>query len=60
MRQNMAKTDYVCAFGYSIVQPPASVEDALKDSDAKMYEDKAALKRAAIPDASEESYSDDR
>ncbi|MBO4354250.1 MAG: diguanylate cyclase [Clostridia bacterium] len=60
MRKNLAKTDYVCAFGYSVVQPSTSVEDALKDSDEKMYEDKAALKKAALADGAETQYSDGR
>ena len=46
MREELAKTEYVCAFGYSD-KGDGSVTDAIRESDRKMYEDKAKLKSAA-------------
>ena len=45
MRREMAKTPYVCAFGYAMRRSGETVVDAIRKSDALMYEDKAALKR---------------
>ena len=45
MRREMAKTPYVCAFGYAMRRSGETVIDAIRKSDALMYEDKAALKR---------------
>lgn len=43
MREKMAQTPYVCAFGYA-AKKGKSVEDAVRRADAEMYADKAALK----------------
>lgn len=45
MRREMAKTPYVCAFGYAMRRSGETVVDAIRKSDALMYEDKASLKR---------------
>ncbi len=48
MREKLAETPYVCAFGYAMVGPDKDPEQALKASDAAMYEDKARLKRETV------------
>ena len=48
MREKLSETPYVCAFGYSMVTPDRDVEQALRESDAAMYEDKARLKREVV------------
>lgn len=50
MREDLAKTKYVCAFGYCMVKGKASFDDYLRESDKAMYADKASLKRA-VPEA---------
>lgn len=53
MRNNMAKTPYVCAYGYAKRVPGSQIEDAVREADARMYEDKAALKKAALESGGE-------
>ena len=50
MRARLAETPYTCAFGLAMRTPGAPVESVLRDADAKMYEDKAALKQEALAD----------
>ncbi len=45
MRREMAKTPYVCAFGYAMRRSGMALMDAIRVSDARMYEDKALLKK---------------
>ena len=45
MRNEMAKTPYVCAFGYSKREKVHTVEDAVRFADREMYEDKAQIKK---------------
>ena len=44
MEENMAKTPYVCAFGYAMKYEAGSMEELLTLADARMYEHKAKLK----------------
>ncbi len=46
MRSEMGKTGYVCAFGYAM-RGGDGIEAAVVAADARMYEDKAELKRIA-------------
>ena len=46
MREDLAKTEYICAFGYAMCASHASIEDAIRESDRLMYVDKAEIKRA--------------
>ena len=48
MRENMEKTSHSCAYGYAEHMPGTTVDDAIRDADAKMYENKAAQKQAAL------------
>ena len=45
MRSDMAKTPYVCAFGYAKRGPLHTVEDAVRYADHEMYDDKAQIKK---------------
>lgn len=45
MREGIAKTPYVCAFGYAMVDEKTSVLEAIRVSDERMYANKAELKR---------------
>ena len=45
MRGEMAKTPYVCAFGYAKRGPLHTVEDAVRYADHEMYDDKAQIKK---------------
>ena len=45
MRAEMAKTPYVCAFGYAKRGPLHTVEDAVRFADHEMYDDKAQIKK---------------
>ena len=45
MRGEMAKTPYVCAFGYAKRGPLHTVEDAVRYADREMYDDKAQIKK---------------
>ena len=45
MRNEMAKTPYVCAFGYAKKEGVHSVEDAVRFADREMYDDKAQIKK---------------
>ena len=48
MRAKLAETEYVCAFGYAVVEKGADVEQALTAADAAMYADKTQLKKAVV------------
>ena len=48
MKSRMAKTDFVCAFGYAMKARGEKIDDAIRESDARMYEDKAATKKARL------------
>ncbi|MBE5969196.1 MAG: diguanylate cyclase [Lachnospiraceae bacterium] len=43
MREELAKTEYVCAFGYQMVENK-NVDEAILKADRQMYSNKAALK----------------
>lgn len=45
MRENMAKTAYVCAFGCAMKFEAGGMEELLTLADSRMYEDKATLKK---------------
>ena len=45
MRNEMAKTPYLCAFGYAKKEGVHSVEDAVRYADREMYDDKAQIKK---------------
>ena len=45
MREETGKTQYVLAFGYSMVAGKQKVTDAIRISDQQMYADKAELKK---------------
>ena len=45
MRNEMAKTPYVCAFGYAKKEKVHTVEDAVRFADREMYDDKAQIKK---------------
>lgn len=45
MRNEMAKTPYVCAFGYAKKEGVHSIEDAVRFADHEMYDDKAQIKK---------------
>ena len=44
MRAKMAEMTYMCAFGYSMTRPDATIEDTIRESDEKMYADKVRMK----------------
>ncbi len=44
MRANLEHTSYVCAFGYAMCGPETTVYDAITAADARMHEDKKAIK----------------
>lgn len=48
MKSRMAKTGYVCAFGYAMKARGEKIDDAIRESDARMYADKAATKKARL------------
>ena len=43
MRRQLAKTEYTCSFGYAMVKPEGTLKDAVRESDANMYAEKAAF-----------------
>lgn len=45
IRNEMNKTDYVCAYGYAMVAEGKNIIEAIKISDQRMYTDKAELKK---------------
>lgn len=48
IKKSIAKTEYKCAIGYSFhTEAPESIDDMLKESDEKMYADKAAFYEAS-------------
>ena len=48
MKATLAKTNYTCAFGYSMKEKGESVEAAVLRADKEMYYDKSAQKRAVL------------
>ena len=57
MREKLSETDYSCAFGYSMILTGGTVKDAIRESDHKMYENKALIKstkESAKADAEEQ------
>ena len=44
MRRKLSETPYTCAFGYAMVGPGQSVDEAMVTADQAMYADKAAIK----------------
>ncbi|MBO4308478.1 MAG: GGDEF domain-containing protein [Clostridia bacterium] len=44
MKEKMAETNYMCAFGYAMKQPDMSISDTIRESDRKMYQNKALMK----------------
>lgn len=46
MKEAMAKTPYICAFGYAIKENGQSIKDVVRESDKRMYEEKNAIKHA--------------
>lgn len=51
IRKNLAKTEYKCAIGYSFHPDGTdSIDEMLKESDEKMYEDKSAFYRISQPE----------
>ena len=51
MKVRMSKTDYVCAFGYAMKARRNDMDEVIRDADAKMYADKAELKKKALEKA---------
>ena len=48
MREELAKTKYVCAFGYCMRKGKEDFEDCLRESDKAMYANKASIKKAIL------------
>ena len=48
MREELSKTKYVCAFGYSMMEGKTDIEDCLRESDKAMYKNKSDIKRAVL------------
>ncbi|MBO4414701.1 MAG: GGDEF domain-containing protein [Lachnospiraceae bacterium] len=48
MREELAKTPYVCAFGYCMAEAGKSFDEIMRDADKSMYDDKAEIKRAVL------------
>ncbi len=48
MRGALLQTEYVCAFGYCMVTEETDLENALRNADKAMYEDKSRLKQAVL------------
>ncbi len=44
MRERLAKTDYVCAFGYKMVGGEEDFKEAMREADKYMYKNKTHLK----------------
>ncbi|MBQ3792471.1 MAG: GGDEF domain-containing protein [Clostridia bacterium] len=44
MKERLGKTDYIVAFGYAMVDPKETMEEAILRSDNAMYQEKARLK----------------
>ncbi|MBE5891056.1 MAG: diguanylate cyclase [Lachnospiraceae bacterium] len=44
MKKLLAQTDYVCAFGYHMIEQGISIDDAMKEADREMYANKAIIK----------------
>lgn len=45
LKENLAKTKYSCAFGVGVVKNGVTLEEIVKRSDARMYEDKRRMKQ---------------
>lgn len=48
MREELAKTPYVCAFGYCMRKGRTDFEECLRESDKAMYANKANIKKAIL------------
>ena len=48
MLEDLAKTPYVCAFGYCMTEEGKSFDEILRDADKAMYDDKAEIKCAVL------------
>ncbi len=44
MQEKMSRTPYMCAFGYAMTRPGDTIEDTIRTSDQRMYENKIAMK----------------
>ena len=53
MRDALAETPYVCAFGYAMTNGSNDIESVIRESDGRMYEDKAQLKQAVLEQGGE-------
>ena len=49
MQKLLSKTDYVCAFGYQMVEDGMELCEAMREADRKMYLNKSELKGTAAP-----------
>ena len=45
MREDLKQTSYICSFGYAMLNSETSLEDAIRLADARMYENKTAIKK---------------
>ena len=48
MREDLAQTPYTVAFGFAVRKAGEALESAIVAADARMYEDKAAIKRGIL------------
>lgn len=48
MRKVLSCTTYVCAFGYAVHSQGRSLEETAREADARMFEDKAEIKRRIV------------
>lgn len=53
MRDAIGNTEYVCAFGYTVVNHNGTLEDEILIEYKAMYEDKARLKKAVLDSGGE-------
>lgn len=45
MREDLKQTSYICSFGYAMCNAEISVDEAIRLADARMYENKNAIKK---------------
>ena len=48
MREALARTKYICAFGYHLLDKDADFDAALREADKAMYADKSAIKQGIL------------
>ena len=48
LREKLAETRYICAFGYAPKPQIEDVESALREADRLMYENKASIKKEML------------